>query len=288
MALHRIRPVHMCGPVLFIKRSSVYVSPPSQLVVASPQPFRNDGDRARRDRRRGHYDPSSSGLHSPPMLPAARGLPSSFRAGLRPCGRLLISQSLPIPRSSSTLNASRQLSSTRPQSAKYVRFEVDPEQPLNYRRWSTGTQVFGGIVVLSVFYYVSQYAPSFARPPHAPDYMSVVLKPCQKRVDGDLWTSVQNSRPGYAWITTMNHATNVPSDGEGVSRATPRGISRQNSPTESPLNTSGLRHRYKDIGSLEPGFPKSGTSIYPSRNLNRGLVACRRAQQGGASTWQRG
>ena len=91
------------------------------------------------------------------MLPPARGLSLSFRAGLRPPGWLLASRYPLIPRFPSALNASRQFASTRPQNANYVRFKVDPEQPLNYRRWSTGTQVFGGIVVLSVVYYVSQY-----------------------------------------------------------------------------------------------------------------------------------
>ncbi|KAF9782487.1 hypothetical protein BJ322DRAFT_1111347 [Thelephora terrestris] len=89
------------------------------------------------------------------MLPIARGLFSSLRAGPRPSGRLLKLRPPPIAKSSSALGQFRQFSSTRPKSARYFRFEVDPEQPLNYRRWSTGTQVFGGIVVLSVAYYVT-------------------------------------------------------------------------------------------------------------------------------------
>jgi hypothetical protein len=92
------------------------------------------------------------------MFPIARGLSSSLRAGPRLSGRLLKLRPPPIAKSSSTLGQFRQFSSTRPKSARYFRFEVDPEQPLNYRRWSTGTQVFGGIVVLSVAYYVTQYA----------------------------------------------------------------------------------------------------------------------------------
>lgn len=150
------------------------------------------------DHARHEHDPSSSGFHSPPMLPAARGLPFSLRAGLRPSGRLLVSRSPLIPKSSSILNASRQFSSTRPQNAKYVRFEIDPEQPLNYRKWSTGTQVFGGIVVLSVVYYVSQYVPSFTRVLPVSGYvshMSAASKLYQRLVGGDSWTSVQNLRP---------------------------------------------------------------------------------------------
>jgi len=151
---------------------------------------------------------------------ASRGLSLSFRAGLRPPGWPLTSRCPLIPRSPSTLNASRQFSSTRRQNANYVRFEVDPEQPLNYRRWSTGTQVFGGIVVLSVVYYVSQYVPSFAKAPHTSDclsHMYAVLKLYRRRVDGGLWMSVRNSRPGCVWIMAVNHVTNIPSDGEGVS-----------------------------------------------------------------------
>lgn len=171
------------------------------------------------------------------MLPATRGLPFSFRAG-----RLLASRSPLLPRSPSAINASCQFSSTRLQNAKYVRFEVDPEQPLNYRRWSAGTQVFGGIVVLSVVYYASQYVPSFARVRDASDYVShtsAVLKLCRRRADGGSWTPARNSRPGYIWITTMSHTTDISSDGEGDSRATPPGFSRQNSPTKSSLNPSG-------------------------------------------------
>lgn len=97
------------------------------------------------------------------MLPTARGLSFRLRGGPRPSGSLFTSRLPLISRSPSTLNAFRQFSSTRVQNAKYVRFEVDPEQPLKYRRWSTGTQVVGGTVVLAVAYYVSQYVPTFAR-----------------------------------------------------------------------------------------------------------------------------
>ena len=154
------------------------------------------------------------------MFPAARGLSFSFRAGLRPSSWLFASRYPLIPRPPSTLNAFRQFSSTRPRNANYIRFEVDPEQPLNYRRWSTGTQVFGGIVVLSVGYYVSQYVPPFAKAPRLSDHLShtcVVLKLYQKQVDGGLWMSVRNSRPGCVWIATMNREANIPSDGQGVS-----------------------------------------------------------------------
>lgn len=97
------------------------------------------------------------------MLPVIRGLSFILRADLRPPRRLLLSRPTLIPKPPPTLNTLRYLSSTRPQNAKYVPFEVDPEQPLNYRRWSTGTQVFGGIIVLSVAYYVAQYVPAFTR-----------------------------------------------------------------------------------------------------------------------------
>lgn len=152
------------------------------------------------------------------MFPAARGLSFSFRPSLRPSGWLLASRSPLIPGSPSTLK-SCQFSSTRLRNANYVRFEVDPEQPLNYRRWSTGTQVFGGIVVLSVVYYVSQYVPSFLTHLVRPTtfLMYTVLRLYQKRADGDLWMLVRNLRPGCVWIMNMNHATNIPSDGEGVS-----------------------------------------------------------------------
>ncbi|KAF9650414.1 hypothetical protein BDM02DRAFT_1433520 [Thelephora ganbajun] len=88
------------------------------------------------------------------MLPVARGLSFSLRPALRTSSWPLVSRPPLSPKSPSTLNAFRKFSSTRPQNAKYVRFEVDPEQPLNYKRWSTGTQVFGGILVLSAAYYV--------------------------------------------------------------------------------------------------------------------------------------
>lgn len=111
-------------------------------------------------------DPGSFPLHSFFMLPVARGLPFSLRAGLKPSIRLtpppprppLITKPLP------TLNAFRQFSSTRFRNARYIPFEVDPEQPFNYRRWNTATQVGGGILVLSIAYYVVQYVPTFAQP----------------------------------------------------------------------------------------------------------------------------
>lgn len=106
------------------------------------------------------------GLASPPssssiMFPVTRGLPLGLRAGLRSSCWLLTPRPPLGSKSPSVLNAFRQISSTRPLNAKYVRFEVDPEQPLNYRRWSKGTQVFGGIVVLSIAYYVAQYVSPF-------------------------------------------------------------------------------------------------------------------------------
>ena len=100
------------------------------------------------------------------MFPVARGLPFSLRAGLRPSGWLLASRHPLISKPPSALNAFRQFSSTRFQNAEYTRFGVDPEQPFNSRRWSTGTQVFGGIVVLSVAYYLAQYVPAFTRIHH--------------------------------------------------------------------------------------------------------------------------
>jgi len=139
------------------------------------------------------------------MLPATRWLSFILRADLRPSGRLLVSRPPLIPKPPLVLNALRQFSSTRPQNVKYVPFEVDPEQPLNYRRWSTGTQVFGGIVVLSVVYYVLQYVSTFTRHICARplSHMLAVLKLYPKLVGGDSWTSVQNSRPGYVLITNQ-------------------------------------------------------------------------------------
>lgn len=163
----------------------------------------NDEDHARRDPhiRRGRDDgPDSSALYSSLMLPVIRGLPFSLRAGLRQSGRLFTSRPPPIVKSPATLNHFRQFSSTRSRNARYVRFEVDPEQPLNYRRWSTGTQVLGGIVVLSAAYYVAQYAMlSLRGASHS--HAFIVLRLYQKPVGGDSWTSVQNSRPRCAQNT---------------------------------------------------------------------------------------
>ena len=39
---------------------------------------------------------------------------------------------------------------------KYVRFQVDPEAPLDYRRWNPGTQVAVGLVVMGASYYFYQ------------------------------------------------------------------------------------------------------------------------------------
>lgn len=113
--------------------------------------------------------PALAGLaHIPLMFSVARGLPFNLRASLRPPGWLLTSRPPLVLKSPSTLNAFRQFSSTRFQNAEYSRFGVDPEQPFNSRRWSTGTQVFGGIVVLSVAYYAAQYVPAFTRVHHWP------------------------------------------------------------------------------------------------------------------------
>ena len=40
---------------------------------------------------------------------------------------------------------------------KYVRFQVDPEAPLDYRRWNPGTQVAVGLVIMGASYYFYQY-----------------------------------------------------------------------------------------------------------------------------------
>ena len=40
---------------------------------------------------------------------------------------------------------------------KYVRFQVDPEAPLDYRRWNPGTQVAVGLVIMGATYYFYQY-----------------------------------------------------------------------------------------------------------------------------------
>lgn len=109
------------------------------------------------------YNCDSSVLHSSLMLSVARGLSLGLRVTPRLPGRLLKLRPPPIANPPLALYASRQFSSTRPKSAKYFRFEVDPEQPLNYRRWNTGTQIFGGIVVLSAAYYALQYAPRSLR-----------------------------------------------------------------------------------------------------------------------------
>ena len=138
------------------------------------------------------------------MFPVARGLPFSLRAGLRTSRLRLTPRPLLFPKSPSPLGALRQFSSTPPQNRQYFRFDVDPEQPLNYRKWSTGTQVFGGIVVLALAYYLSQYVPSSLRraPGECPlSHTSPVSRPCQKRVDGDSWTSAQSSRSGYVRAT---------------------------------------------------------------------------------------
>lgn len=142
------------------------------------------------------YNCDSSVLHSSLMLSVARGLSLGLRVTPRLPGRLLKLRPPPIANPPLALDASRQFSSTRPKSAKYFRFEVDPEQPLNYRRWNTGTQIFGGIVVLSAAYYVLQYAPVRSGVPAT--HAFAVSRLYRKPVDGGSWTPAQNLRPGCA------------------------------------------------------------------------------------------
>ncbi|OSX62976.1 hypothetical protein POSPLADRAFT_1181049 [Postia placenta MAD-698-R-SB12] len=50
----------------------------------------------------------------------------------------------------------RQFSRSCPsQKQRYVRFDVDPEQPLNVRKWDLGTQIFVAVVVGGGVYYVT-------------------------------------------------------------------------------------------------------------------------------------
>ncbi|KAF9814269.1 hypothetical protein IEO21_05208 [Rhodonia placenta] len=50
----------------------------------------------------------------------------------------------------------RQFSRSYPsQKQRYVRFDVDPEQPLNVRKWDLGTQIFVAVVVGGGVYYVT-------------------------------------------------------------------------------------------------------------------------------------
>lgn len=48
-------------------------------------------------------------------------------------------------------------SAFRSRNPQYLRFNVDPEKPFDWKRWDTATKVTAGVVVLGVGYYLVQY-----------------------------------------------------------------------------------------------------------------------------------